>query len=93
MLDQDLSVSRLCKMLGIGKTRLSSDFKKYAGTTIAKFVLNVRMEKAQVLLTTTDLSITMISEQVGFHDYNYFCRVFRKYHGESPWAYRMHHAV
>jgi len=91
VLDQDLSVTSLCQFLNIGKTKLSSNFAKYTGTTAAKFVLNTRMEKAQVLLKESDLSITEISEKVGFNDYNYFCRVFRKYYGVSPQTYRMNY--
>lgn len=80
------SGSKLCFIAG-------ADFKKYAGTTIAKFILNIRIEKAQELLTTTNLSVTEISEKVGFCDYNYFCRVFRKYNGISPQKYRTQNIV
>lgn len=89
ILDTDLSVSSLCQLMNVGKTKLSSEFKKYAGTTIAKFILNVRLEKAQQLLSTSDLTVTEISEKVGFNDYNYFCRVFKKYYDISPQSYRL----
>lgn len=92
-LDKDLSVGLICEAMGIGKTTLSADFKKYAGTSIAKFIRNTRIEKAQLLLASTDIPITEISDQVGFTDYNYFCRVFRKVVGESPSSYRTLHQV
>jgi len=92
-LDKDLSVGLICEVMGIGKTTLSANFKKYAGTSIAKFILNTRIEKAQLLLANTDIPITEISAQVGFTDYNYFCRVFRKVVGESPSSFRTLHRV
>lgn len=92
-LDADLSVSSLCQLMSVGKTKLSSDFKKYAGTTIAKFILNVRLEKAQQLLSATDLTITEIAEKVGFNDYNYFCRVFKKSFDMSPQRYRISQTI
>lgn len=92
-LDKDLTVNLLCEAMGVGKTTLSACFRKYAGTTIAKFILNTRIEKAQLLLANTDLPIAEISAQVGFTDYNYFCRVFRKMVGDSPSRYRVMHQV
>lgn len=90
-LDMDLSVNTLCALMGVGKTKLSADFKKYAGTSIAKFILDTRMEKAQMLLTATDMPVSEVSAKVGFDDYTYFCRVFRKKVGLSPSVYRAQH--
>ncbi len=88
LLDQDLNAESLAGWLHIGKTKLYEDFHKYAGTTVAQYLLNVRMEKARFLLEETDLSVTQVASRVGFYDYNYFCRVFRRQTGMSPKNYR-----
>lgn len=88
-LDKNLDVNSLCDLLKVGKTTLYKQFRLYSGTTIAHFITQVRIEKAMELLTKTNLSVTEISDKVGFHDYNYFCRVFKKKLGISPNSYRV----
>ncbi|WP_377481671.1 helix-turn-helix transcriptional regulator [Microcoleus anatoxicus] len=46
------------------------------------------MEKAKQLLKRRDLSITYISQQVGFHDQSYFSKTFSKIVGVTPKKYR-----
>ena len=42
----------------------------------------------QQLLKDTELPITQISDKIGFEDYNYICRVFKKETGYSAKKYR-----
>ena len=51
-----------------------------------------RAALAKVLLTEGSLSLTKISELVGFSDYNYFSRVFHRQLGMTPNQYRKHNA-
>ncbi|MCM1098865.1 MAG: helix-turn-helix transcriptional regulator, partial [Ruminococcus flavefaciens] len=88
LLGENLDINTLCEAMGVGKTTLYKHFRFYSGTTIAHFITQTRIEKAMVLLTETDLSVTEISDKVGFNDYNYFCRVFKKKIGLSPQNYR-----
>ena len=85
---EDLTASSLTKILHISKTELYNDFNRYLGMPLARFVKAIRLQKACDLLKATDLSITKISEEVGFTDYNYFCRVFKKELGISAKPYR-----
>lgn len=55
----------------------------------SKYLINLRMQKAQQLLTHNEnLSIRQIGEVVGYHDQAYFSRIFKKYCGVSPAEYR-----
>ena len=65
-----------------------SSCEKYLGTGIAQYVKSLRLEKAKELLKSTDLTVSVISEKVGFADYNYFCRVFKQETGLSAKKYR-----
>jgi AraC-like DNA-binding protein len=47
------------------------------------------MERARVLLESTDLSVGDVMRQVGVFDPSHFSRDFRKAHGLSPRAYRL----
>lgn len=51
---------------------------KYLGIGIAKYIKNKKLNKAKDLLKNTEDSIYDISMKVGFSDYNYFCRTFKK---------------
>lgn len=56
--------------------------------TYSQYVTNLRIEKATTLLQTTDMSLTEISEAVGFNDYFYFIKKFKKETGITPGAFR-----
>ncbi len=79
-----LEISDLCAYLEISRTKLYEIASESFGTGIASYIKTVRLEKAKTLLKETDLSIDEIATAVGFEDYNYFSRVFKKNYGISP---------
>ena len=67
---------------------LSHLFKKETGTSISQFLANLRIERGKVLLRDTELTVSQISDALGFCNANYFCRIFKENTGCSPSAYR-----
>lgn len=65
-----------------------SIFKKEMGTSIIDYLLEERMHLAKQLLVEGSLSFRQIAESVGFSDYNYFARTFKKRTGYTPGQYR-----
>ncbi len=63
-------------------------FKKETGKSIIDYVIDRRIDEAKKLLLEGGLSLSQVSEEVGFADYNYFSRVFKKRSGYTPTAYR-----
>lgn len=63
-------------------------FKKNFGCCFANYILDYRLEKAKIYLSTTDLPVTEIAFRVGFNDCSYFCKTFKKANGISPLSYR-----
>ena len=63
--------------------------KRYTGLSIQDFALQISMKKAAQLLTTSDLRINEIAEQVGFHNFTQFYRAFRAAYGVTPRRYRV----
>ncbi len=59
-------------------------FKKRMGLGIISYRNRLRIEKAKVLLLTTERSVESISDEVGFSDVYYFSRFFKKTVGVSP---------
>lgn len=87
-LSSDLSVSAICEKISISKTVLYEITKQYMPGGIAKYVKTKRLEKAKVLLESSDKSVEEISGLAGFLDSNYFRRSFKAYTGMSAKQYR-----
>jgi AraC-like DNA-binding protein len=63
-------------------------FKQTTGITFTGFVARVRGEKAKRLLSDPRLRITDVADSAGFSSFSQFNRVFHRYAGNSPTAYR-----
>lgn len=87
-LSEDLSVNRLTAEFNISKTKLYDSCNKHLPTGIAEHIKLLRVEEAKKYLKETNLTVHEISYKVGFCDYNYFCRVFKKTVGISALKYR-----
>lgn len=67
---------------------VSQMIKKRTGKSYSDHLLEIRICKAQELLRLTNESIEDISEKVGYSDYFYFLKVFKKATGISPSVFR-----
>ncbi|MFV0342417.1 MAG: response regulator [Anaerocolumna sp.] len=63
-------------------------FKRNTGMSYSDYLNKIRMEHAKKLLVTTDQTIFEISELVGYIDYSYFSKAFKKKYGVTPTQYR-----
>lgn len=79
----DLSLDVLAKNCNLTPVYLSTIFSKENGCSISKYVIKVRMEKAQWLLMNTNMRVTEIMQQVGYTNLSYFCKCFAKTFGLS----------
>jgi len=87
-LSEDLSIDRLTEEFNISRNKLYDSCNRYLQTGIAEHIKNLRINEAKRLLIETKLSVHEISDRVGFTDYNYFCRVFKKTVGLPALKYR-----
>lgn len=92
-LTEDLPVDRLCEHLHLSRRKLYEYSEEFLHCSIAKYIKKMRLQHAQTLLSETNLPISTISEQCGFSDYNYFCRIFKQENGMSARSYRAAHLV
>ena len=67
---------------------LTRCFKKQYGKTVTEYIIDYRMGLAEKLLKDTDLTVTAVSAKVGYANYAYFTRQFKKYSGYTPSQYR-----
>ena len=77
------------KELHLSRKQTARIIYKYYGTTLSELVNEKRLEVAELLLTTTDLSISEVSARSGYSTDNYFFTKFKKRYGISPLAYRI----
>lgn len=87
-LSEDLSVERLMREFQISRNKLYESANEYLGQGIAEYIKNLRLKEARRLLKETDLAVYEIADKVGFNDYNYFCRIFKKEIGMPAKQYR-----
>ncbi len=85
---QETSVASLAQELGVSRSYLSSCFRAQMGMPPAKYLTRVRMERARVLLETTQKSVSQVASEAGFGDVFYFSRAFKKAEGLSPTQFR-----
>lgn len=87
--DQDITLKSLARYVMMGENYVSALFKKKTGDTLIHYLHRTRVEKAIELLTTTDLPINRICQNVGFMNDNYFIKIFKRMTGMTPSQYRM----
>lgn len=81
---QKLQIGSLAKHACLSETQFKKLFKQQTGTTVMSYVTQLRMEKAQALLTHTDYSLQRVGEQIGYQELSAFSRKFSQYFGFSP---------
>ena len=81
-------VEELSAQLGVSKCHLVRVFSSEMGMPPGRFLTNVRIEAAKLLLAEREYSLEMIAGLCGFSGANYLCRVFKRETGLSPAAWR-----
>lgn len=84
---QPISIEHMSNMLGYHRTHLCKLFKQATGLSPMQYLMRIRMERAELLLSTS-MTIEQIASSIGYSDSLYFSRKFRKWQGQSPTEYR-----
>jgi transcriptional regulator GlxA family with amidase domain len=82
------AIGRVVQTAGIPERTLKRRFKAATGSSLIKYLQNLRIEHGKALLETSDLPVEEISEQAGYADASFFRRLFRRLVGLTPTAYR-----
>ncbi len=80
-------IAELAERLEVSQEYLTRCFCKYIGVTPGKYLNQVRIENAKLLLRQGGHSIQFVSDACGFANANYFARVFRTNVGINPRDY------
>ncbi len=83
-----LSLDSLAAQVHLSPSYFSKLFKREMGENLSTYIQNTRIERAKILLRTTDKKAYEIAEEVGIYDPVYFSKIFKKATGLKPREYR-----
>ncbi len=89
--DSNLSLTLIADHCGLNSSYLSSFYKKHSGQNVSEYLASVRISNAKKLLRESLLTVSQISEQVGYTNDVGLIRVFKKIEGVTPGKYREGH--
>ena len=72
----------------MGQTNLNLKLNALTGMPTMQYLRKMRLHRAKKLLGESNLNVSEIAWEVGFHDPKYFSRVFSEEFGVPPSAFR-----
>ena len=84
----DIQADDIADFIGMSTNYVSQKFKQELGESISSYVKRAKIDEARSLLQYGDLSLTDISERLGFSSQSFFTSVFRKQTGLTPRQFR-----
>ena len=84
-------IHALAEKYGYTPYYFSKKFKQEVGMSLRDFAAEKKVERAKILLTRSKMSISDVSEALGFNSQSYFGSVFRKLCGMTPSEYQLNH--
>lgn len=90
---QDFTLANVSEEFKLTEAYISRLLKKNANINFKKYITAIKIEAAKDLLTTTDMKVSSISQEVGFTNVSTFIRSFRNETGITPGEYRKQQAT
>ena len=87
-INESIKIEELASLSCLSKGHFIRLFKKELSITPTQYINQKKIERAQLQLITTDLSIKDIAYSLSYDDVSYFNRLFKQYTGVTPQKYR-----
>lgn len=87
-LAEEITINDIASAAFISNTECMRCFKAIFQTTPIQYIKQMRLSRAEKLLSSTNLKVEEIGLRCGFREMSYFARSFRKEYGANPLAYR-----
>lgn len=86
---RNITNAEIASTLGYHEYYLNRLFINHTGTSMHKYMLNLRLSEAKFLILNTNIPLSKIAEDVGFNNNTHFSNYFKKVYGLSPSKYRL----
>ncbi len=86
-LGEQITIAQISGATYFSEDYCSMRFKKETVCSIVTYIISAKVKRAQELIFEGN-SFARIAKQLGFSEYNYFSRVFKKYAGCTPTQYK-----
>jgi AraC-like DNA-binding protein len=83
-LKEKLDNETVAEAIGVSTNYLTNIFQTYLGISLHKYILNIRIDRAQQLLLSGKVNITEAAGQTGFSSIHVFSKTFKNILGISP---------
>lgn len=87
-LAEPLSVAEMAQQVHLSPAHFSKLFRQHFGLSPHQYLLRLRLQHAQSLLSQTNLTLQQIADYCGFADVHHFSKAFKKQVGDAPGMYR-----
>ena len=87
--EENPDLEQMAKKYGYTPYYFSKKFKQEVGLSLRDYTAQQKIEKAKILLSQNTMSVSDISEYLGFNSQSYFGSVFRKMTGMTPSDYQL----
>lgn len=84
----EIKAHEVADVINLSPNYFSSLFKQQTGRKFNEYIHELRIAHAKTLLTETPFKVSEIAEQVGYQEYKYFVKIFKKQSGMTPTKYR-----
>jgi AraC-like DNA-binding protein len=88
--EEDISLSSLCKVTGLSEYLLKKGFKSIYGVSPIRYQIGLKMDKAKVYLLESDMDIAEIAYTLRYHYPSNFSLEFKRRFGCSPKHFKKH---
>jgi two-component system response regulator YesN len=85
--DREVSLDTVARHSGYTSSYISRLFKQETGIGIIDYLNAVRIYNAKIMLSDANAKVYQVAESVGYNNYNYFSKMFKKFEGVSPSEY------
>ncbi|MFR5489430.1 MAG: helix-turn-helix transcriptional regulator, partial [Lachnospiraceae bacterium] len=86
--NHNLSLDEIASHIGISKSTALNLFHRFLHTTPVNYLIGYRLQAASWLLKNTNKKVKTIAYESGFHNVDYFCRLFKNRYHVTPSEYR-----
>ena len=84
----DISLNYVAESVNLAPTYVSYIFKRETGQTLVKYITDVKMAKAKILLEEGNMKVIGVARACGYDNQPYFNRLFKNYFGITPKQFR-----